>query len=101
MPGIWLDEKLSSFLEKKLHKLCLITTSWGISLGEDSPARPQDLTFTAHLLVGTEFCLTFFLKLFFSAYLLVQAKDLRGIAFLDGNLNYPSSNNNCPDKEFF
>ena len=40
-----------------------------------SPARPQNLTFTAHLLVLTELCPTFFLKLFFPAYLLTQANE--------------------------
>ena len=34
-----------------------------------SPAGPQDLTCIAHLLVLTDLCLTFFLKLFFPAYL--------------------------------
>ena len=34
-----------------------------------SPAGSQDLTCIAHLLVLTDLCLTFFLKLFFPAYL--------------------------------
>jgi len=41
--------------------------------------------------VPTDFCPTFFLKLFFPAYLLTQAKDLKGTASHDGNQNYSSS----------
>lgn len=39
-----------------------------------SPARPQDLALTAHLLGPTNICLTFSPKLFFPAFLLTQAK---------------------------
>lgn len=44
-----------------------------------SSARPQDLTFIAHLLVPTDFCPVLFLKLF-PVHLLNQAKDSTGIA---------------------
>ena len=40
-----------------------------------SRAIPQDLTFTAHMLVLTDLCPAFFLKLFFPAYLLPQANE--------------------------
>lgn len=66
-----------------------------------SPAGPQDLTLTTHMLVPTSLCPTFFLKLFFLAYLLIQAKVPRGIAPRDGNRNYPASNTDCLDKELW
>ena len=45
-----------------------------------SPARPQDLTFTAHLLVLTKLLPHFSFKLSSPAYLLIQAKDPAGIS---------------------
>ena len=53
-----------------------------------SPARSQDLTFNAHLIVFTNLCPEVFLKLFFPAYLLTQAK---------GNPFHPLSNGDCQD----
>lgn len=41
-----------------------------------SPARPQQLTFTAHLFVPANLYNTFFLKLFFPVYLLAQIPDM-------------------------
>lgn len=58
------------------------------------------LTFTAHLLVLRDLRPTFFLKLFFPAYLWTQAKSLKGTAPHDKNQNY-SSNNNCPGEELW
>ena len=57
-----------------------------------SPAAPQDLTLTAHLLVLIDPWPTFSFKLFFTACLLTQA---------NGNLetkNHPWSSSNCPDQ---
>ena len=50
-----------------------------------TPAGSPHLTFTAHKLVPTDLCPTFFLKLFFPAYLSILAKDPMVIAFRDGN----------------
>ena len=66
-----------------------------------SPARPQDLTFTTHLFILADICLTFFLKLFCPAYLLTQKKDPVGVTPHEGNRNYPSSNNDCPQEDQF
>lgn len=55
-----------------------------------SPAGPQDLTFTAHMLVATGLCPTFFPQLFSPARLLTQARTLTSH---DGDGNYPSINN--------
>ena len=55
-----------------------------------SPARLQDLTFTAHLLVLTDLGFTFFLKLFFPTYLLTQANKTP---------NHPLGDGDCPDKD--
>ena len=52
-----------------------------------SPARLQDLTFTAYLLGLTDLCPTFSLNLFFAVYLLTQA---------DRNRNHTLSDSNCP-----
>ena len=42
-----------------------------------SPARPQDLAFTAHLLVLANLCFTFPPKIFFLAFLLTQGHETR------------------------
>lgn len=56
-----------------------------------SPARPQDMTFIAHLLFLTNLCPTFFLKLFFPASLLTQA---------NANQNHPSNKSDSPARNF-
>jgi len=53
------------------------------------PKTMINLTFTAYLLIFTNLHFTFFLKLFFLAYLLTQANETG---------NHPSGDGNCPDK---
>ena len=68
----------------KTLRLCKMCTSW--------IPRPD---LTAHMLVLTHICPTFFLKLLFPTYLLTRAKDPTGLTSHDANRNYHSSNNDC------
>ena len=61
-----------------LLSLCVVGRR--VVMGEEgtvimSPATRQDLAFAAHLLVLTNLCLTFSLKLFFLAFLLTQGNE--------------------------
>lgn len=83
----WL-EKVTQGLAQRRYKLYL----WWLKL---SPAGPQDLTFTAHLLLPSDLCPTFPLKFFFLVYLLTHARP-KGITCHHGNPNDPSSDQDCP-----
>lgn len=56
----------------------MLANNFGVYITEYailSPAGPQDLAFTAHLLVFTNLRLTFPPKLFFLAFLLTQTNE--------------------------
>ena len=55
---------------------------------QGQPVRLQDLTFTAHLLVLMNLCLTFFLRLFVLVNLLTQNNETQ---------NHPSGDDECPE----
>lgn len=68
--AIYIDLILKIERERDKSQQC---ASFLHSAVEMSPARPQDPTFTVHLPVLTLLCSTFSLRIYFPAYLLIQA----------------------------